>query len=366
MLDRRLRVGAGRPGGAVVLNPSQRDAFTWQANVCRHMGAPFSGAVISLVGSDDALADALGDLVSETDAGDARALLEGNYPVRVLAAFHYLVLTQADRGLMAAYDRRVDEGLAEALRAAVAAHPDVFRRYLASAPQTNEVKRSFCLVGGFLTLAAETGLPLRCLEIGASAGLNMNWDLYAYRFGDRARWGPTDRGLTLEGGFSGPLPPVDADCWVVDRAGCDINPLRADDPEDALRLQSFVWADQHERLERLRAALVLARTAGTVVERADAVAWTRDRLRPVTGVTSVLYHSIFFQYLGPDAAEALVAAIAAAGAAATPSAPVAWLRMEPAVGAAGAVELRMTLWPTGQDRRLAFTDPHGGSVSWTA
>lgn len=139
-----------------MLSSSQRNAFTWQANVCRHMGAPFSGEVIGLVGSDDVLATATAALLSEIDAPNARVLLEGNYPVRILAAFHYLVLTGADTGLKQAYGRREANGLAGALRAAIAAHPDVFRRYIASPPQTNEVKRSFCLVGGFLTLAAQT------------------------------------------------------------------------------------------------------------------------------------------------------------------------------------------------------------------
>ena len=32
---------------------------------------------------------------------------------------------------------------------------------MAHEPQTNEVRRSACLLPGFLTIAAETGLPLR-------------------------------------------------------------------------------------------------------------------------------------------------------------------------------------------------------------
>jgi hypothetical protein len=33
-------------------------------------------------------------------------------------------------------------------------------------------------VGAFLLLARETGMPLRILEVGASAGLLLRWDHY--------------------------------------------------------------------------------------------------------------------------------------------------------------------------------------------
>ena len=59
---------------------------------------------------------------------------------------------------------------------------------LAGAPQTNEIARSAMLLPGFLTVARETGLPLDLFEIGASAGLNLLFDSFHYRYGD-AEWG---------------------------------------------------------------------------------------------------------------------------------------------------------------------------------
>ena len=47
--------------------------------------------------------------------------------------------------------------------------------------QTNEVGRSCALMGGFLLAARGTRLPLRLLEIGARAGLNLRWDQYESR-----------------------------------------------------------------------------------------------------------------------------------------------------------------------------------------
>ena len=65
--------------------------------------------------------------------------------------------------------------------------------YMDHEPQTNEVRRSACLIGGFLTIARESGLPLRCFEVGASAGLNQLWDRFHYRLGDAGATRGNDR-----------------------------------------------------------------------------------------------------------------------------------------------------------------------------
>ena len=52
------------------------------------------------------------------------------------------------------------------------------------------------------------------------------------------------------------------------------------------------------------------------------------------------------------------------GATATPDAPLAWLRMEPAPGRLVPIELRLTLWPGGEERRLATVQAHGAWVNW--
>jgi hypothetical protein len=46
--------------------------------------------------------------------------------------------------------------------------------------QMNDVGRSRALLPGFLEVARHTGLPLRLLEIGASAGLNLRWDHFPF------------------------------------------------------------------------------------------------------------------------------------------------------------------------------------------
>jgi hypothetical protein len=55
----------------------------------------------------------------------------------------------------------------------------------------------------------------------------------------------------------------------------------------------------------------------------------------------------------------------AAGARATRAAPVAWLRLEPAE-AGTPTELRLTLWPGGEEQLLATAGFHLGPVHWRA
>jgi hypothetical protein len=55
--------------------------------------------------------------------------------------------------------------------------------------QTNEPARAAALLPGFVEVAARTGLPLRLLEVGASAGLLLRFDAYRYEIGPSS-WGP--------------------------------------------------------------------------------------------------------------------------------------------------------------------------------
>ncbi len=67
--------------------------------------------------------------------------------------------------------------------------------------QTNEVQRAWALLPGFLTLA--DGRPLDLLELGPSAGLNLVWDRYGYRYATGS-WG--GGGLVLTGDDRVPPP----------------------------------------------------------------------------------------------------------------------------------------------------------------
>lgn len=351
-----------------------RRAFAEQARQCEGLGARFSMAVVSAVARRLGEGGAVDRLLEPWSEASLDQIGRDAVPLRLLAGFHDLVLAGAAPELAAQYPGhggteepdgdRLERGLSDA----AATHFDHLARFMASPPQTNEAARSFCLFGGFLEVAARTGLPLRCLELGASAGLNQIWDRFRYELGEGRAWGDPASPVVLAGTWSGPAPPLDAPVRVAERAACDQAPVALADPVAARRLESYVWAEQAERLKRIRAAIALAQAEGVTVEAADAGDWTERHATPQPGAATVLYHSIFWQYPPKETQDRMAAAIARAGAAASAQAPFAWLRMEAVWDAGGVsvyeIEVRLTLWPGGQERRLAVVHPHGAWVRW--
>ena len=334
---------------------------------CEAAGSPLCAAILDVV-ADDVRADGhLASLlapVADAPFGDAVLL-------RLLAGLHRLVLDGSAPDLAAWYPSVVGERArplgrrsSSAMRSDVLGAVDAHRERLAvdrdANVQTNEVGRSAALVGGYLE-SGRTGLPLRVLEVGASAGLNLRFDRYRYHDGPRAL-GPADSPLRFANPWIGAAPDLDLPLEVVERSGCDVAPIDPSTPEGALRLRSFVWGDQLDRLARLDAALEVAAEVDAPVARAGAADWADEVLaEPVVGVTTVVAHSIVLQYLGPEERRRLVDRIEAAGEAATPGAPVAWLRLEPGGDRA---DLRLTRWPGGDTRLLATSAYHGPPVAW--
>ena len=226
--------------------------------------------------------------------------------------------------------------------------------------QTNEVGRSAALIGGYLTLARR-GLPLRVLEVGASAGLNLRFDRFRFEAGQQA-FGPADSPLRFVDPWVGAAPDLSGRIEVASRRGCDLDPIDPTTHEGRLRLRSYVWPDQPVRRARLDAALLVAEQLPVTVDRADAVTWLGPLLAaPIPGVLTVVVHSIVFQYLSPADRNAFLALLDDAGSRATDEAPLAWLRMEPG-GDQG--ETRLTSWPTGTTDLLCRSAFHGPPVVW--
>ncbi|MGH6903185.1 MAG: DUF2332 domain-containing protein [Geminicoccaceae bacterium] len=341
-----------------------RSHFQAQAAACAQRGSPFTARLLELAA----------ERLDETrHVGRAILRWPGNpkadaLALRLAAALHALVLSGVSPELAAVYPGGPHSGnpaaLGPALTRAFEAQGAVIADFLARPPQTNEVGRSAVLLGGFLSVAAETGLPLRLLELGASAGLNLFWDAYAYDLAGAA-WGPPDAPLRLCPDWQGTLPPL-VPAVIRSRRGCDRTPLDPSDAGDRLRLRAYVWADQVDRRHRLEVALDLVAGSGVRVERADAAQWAEARLSErAPGEAVVLYHSIVWQYLPPAVKRRIAAAIERAAAGATSPCPLAWLRMEPARDARHA-ELRLTLWPGGHERLLAEADYHGRWIRWLA
>src|SRR5215210_2065151 len=113
-------------------------------------------------------------------------------PLRLFGGVHYLELSGIVRHPWAKLG-----GVLEANR-------EWLQRFVAEQPvQTNEVQRCWGLLPGFLTVA--DGRPLDLVELGPSAGLNLLWDRYGYRYGEQT-WGNAEAPLVLSGEAQGGPP----------------------------------------------------------------------------------------------------------------------------------------------------------------
>ncbi|PLK72742.1 DUF2332 domain-containing protein [Rhizobium sp. TH135] len=338
-----------------------RQSFLRQAKACADLGSPFTARLCTLAAERLTDETRIGTMIlgwpgNPDGTGDALAL-------RLAGTLHALVRSGQDSALAAVYPPHGvdDDTLWAAIEAAMRRDEAFMLERLKSAPQTNEVRRSSALLPGFLTIAAQTGKPLILSEVGASAGLNLQWDRYSYQLGD-FRWGQASA-VELAPRWGGPLPPQ-APIEITERAGCDLNPLDPSSEDDRLRLFSYIWADQQDRLDRTAAALEMATESSLKVEKADAIDWLRKRLTtPRPGMAHVIYHTIAWQYLPPALRAEGEALIAEAGARATEAAPLARLQLE-ADGKPEGAALLLTLWPTGETREIGRADFHGRWVKW--
>lgn len=343
-------------------------ALKIQRRVFDDNGSPFYAGLMARIAADVEADGPATELFALWPDADLRRLMELAVPLRIMGGLHARVLAGADPVLAAAFptpDNPADGDAAwPAAREAIVRDRAALVDFMSHEPQTNEVRRSACLLPGFLTIAAETGLPLRCFELGASAGLNQNWDRFRYQLGDTA-WGDPASTVFIDTRWEGDRPPL-PEVTVLSRAACDRRPVPLTDPAERRRLIAFLWPDQFDRLERARAAIDLALALGTTVEAADAADWTARSAAPSPGAATVIYHSVFWQYVPADGQAAMRAAIEAHGRAATSDAPLAWLAMEPDPADFANMQLRLTLWPGGEERVLADVHAHGQWVKWRA
>lgn len=287
--------------------------------------------------------------------------------LRLAGALHHAVLSGQAPDLAALYPASVRDWDMDQVwrvtKAWLGANIDPVRDFIQSPPQTNETRRSIILLPGFLKLAARFQQPLHLLELGASAGLNQNWDRFNYATESWQRSG--ESGVTIRTDWRAPVPDhLGADLQIASRAACDLKPVDLSDPGQALRLKCYTWPDQDERLNRLDAAIALAQDAGTKVEQADALSWLTERLanRPASGVT-VIYHSVFLIYPPREVIAAIMETIRNAGATATEQAPLAWLSYESEALFGGdrsspRMRARLETWPDGTVETYAESDGH--------
>lgn len=332
-----------------------------QAAWCKQLGSPLYTHLLSRCAADYEVGGPLHDLLRLHENDDESSVL----PLRLMGAVHLLALKGQASELAEFYPSTGGsddfDGAWEAFRSTVRRKSAEIRKLIKNPVQTNEVGRSGSLLGGFALIAELTELPMRLLEIGTSAGLNLCWDHYRYEWSGGA-WGDAASRVCMKDVFRSLAPSIPSTIKVIERAGCDTSPVNVNEKVGRLTLLSYTWADQLDRIHRLKAAIEIARTVPREIEKKHAADWLKGRLRrPVEGSATVVFQSALWPYLSEREHRRVTRLIEAAGKRSSEVAPLAWLRLE---AERNRFQLRLRIYPGFKEQVIATSQAHAPSVRW--
>ena len=243
-------------------------------------------------------------------------------------------------------------------RASLRAHPDEIRAtMLERQTQTNEPGRCATL----LPVLARLPQPLALLEVGAAAGLCLLPDRYGYEYGAHRLAPRSGEAPVFACSANAATPVPDQHVCVAWRLGLDLHPLSVADAEHCAWLETLVWPEHAVRLQRLRAALALARRDPPHVLQGDLLRDLASCARQApAAATMVVYHSAVLAYVAEaELREAFASAVRRLGAVwVSNEAPGVFRSIAAPRGPRGAFLLSVNGVPQ------AWTGPHGNWIEW--
>lgn len=161
--------------------------------------------------------------------------------------------------------------------------------------QVNEIARCAYFYPAFQTIAEHVRRePFALIEVGASAGLNLLWDEYAYEYTDGIRYGARDSDIVLHCELRGEKRPrlySELAC-VAFRFGIDLHPNDVMDEDAMLWLRALVWPEHRARAARLEKAIAHAQDRQPFLIQGDALDILPPALTAIAPeIPIVLFHS---------------------------------------------------------------------------
>ncbi|SDJ47780.1 hypothetical protein SAMN05444157_3554 [Frankineae bacterium MT45] len=238
---------------------------------------------------------------------------------------------------------------------------DITQVMLEHRVQTNEAARCATL----LPVLAALPQPLSLIEVGASAGLCLYPDRYAYRY--RAASGDHKVGtsaVVLACAVTGAAPLPSTLPQVAWRAGIDLNPLHADRADDRRWLECLVWPEHTERASRLEQALDLVAADPPRIDTGDLLTDLPKLVADApSDTTVVVFHTAVLAYVPPPARDEFTRLMQRL----RDTRDVHWISNEvPGIVAGTDLHIgppaRCVL--AHNQRPLALAGPHGQSLDW--
>jgi hypothetical protein len=279
-------------------------------------------------------------------------------PHRLLAGARWLALS----GDVDDFETAVDPW--GSFHAVLEEHGDWLSRFVRERPvQTNEVQRCWVLLPILLTVARLADRPLDLVELGTSAGLNLLWDRYGYRYGAGV-WGDPESPLQLEGEERSAVPAelLRIEVQVRRRVGIDLQPVDVMTVEGLRLLDTFVRDDGY-RTRLRQASEVLGREPPELV-RGDYLDLLPGILQARSdSALTVVFQTISTVYLSDEERDSLRAIVEKAGA----EGPLAWISTptpEEHGQRRGDYPLELAIWPGRERRIVARMNVRGEWLEW--
>ncbi|GAB3253551.1 DUF2332 domain-containing protein [Arthrobacter pigmenti] len=291
-------------------------------------------------GEESPLYQRVAVLLSESDEA-LRAIetapVRKRQPTMILAALHDLALAGRAPALAAAYADGDGDAAAEAAIDTLARIPETVADIAARRkPKTNETGRYAVLYPAIAEAARRTDArAVGLIDVGCSAGLNLNVDRVGIRYGNGQTLGSSSSPVQVTSSVvGGAAVPTRAMPEVTTRVGVDHDPVDVTNADEARWLRACVWPDQPDRTTMLEAEMELAAAdpplllQGDVVDvLPDAFAQVPSHALPIVTTTWTLSslplerRLRFVQRLDEAAASRTVAWVSAEGVGVAPAIP---------------------------------------------
>ena len=344
------------------------DYYRFFANESRKGGSPLYER-FSLGIADD---EAIQRLASRRRGGQPAANL-------IFGAVHYLLLGGAQHALRDYYPslggtRPADDEAFALFRSFCLANEAEIAAIVAKrVTNTNEVGRSSLLAPAFELVAAEAGASLALVEIGSSAGLNLNFDRYGYRYVDEANVPRLERrlnsALVLSCTLKGPGLPSLASFAppVATRLGLELAPIDVSQASERQWLKALVWPERLDRIARLESALSIVAAHPVKIVPGDAIGNLAGALAGIPrDQARCVYHTIMAYQLSREQYQSIDKTLLEA----SKSAPVWRVSIEGQVSGPNPRETVTPLWihrymnGARHSRSFGLCDPHGLWIEW--
>ncbi|MFC4542886.1 DUF2332 domain-containing protein [Halosolutus amylolyticus] len=233
--------------------------------------------------------------------------------------------------------------------------------------QTNDVGRSAVLCPAFEHVARTAATDsLAQIEIGSSAGLNLNWDRYRYDVSGVRTFGDPDSPVTIATEVRGERRPPLSRTFppVARRRGIDLNPLDVTDEDDVRWLRALIPPGRRRRRDRLAAAIEVARENPPALVEGDVLEELPKQLSEAPADPALVVFSTHVLY---QLEAETIAHLRSLLAEYSTEQPVRWLAIDPDEEL-GKPTYRLVTFVDGDatESRLARFESYGNWIRWHA